>query len=582
MRGRRAFVAVLGIAATLIVGSAAPTVAAPARSAAVSSNPLQPGPHHVAVKHYSLGDTAYRIPGFLGPIELTGEVFYPTDFSGAPYPIVVLLHGRHQTCMSSREATGDWPCKKGYKAIPSYRGYDYLAKPLASHGYVVISISANGINAADWQSDDSGMTARGQLILKHLDLWHGWYANPKGSPIPWPNVRAFDFNRIGLMGHSRGGEGIVAALEQNATRADPYQIKALLPLAPTDFDRRIPINVPTGTLLPTCDGDVSDLEGVHYYDDARYRVPTDTGPKNVITVQGANHNYFNTSWSPSSKFPGAIDDWTFDGGTKKSACSPTKPTRLTETQQRRAGSGYIGSFFRYYLGGETAFAPLWHGDAGVPQSIAPAKVSVTYEAPSVKGRLDINRFDGYGDSNYLGGAVRVHGQSDVSGCGGADSDKYASCLSRQQSDAQREPERGWGFQGVSAATVTWRKPSDSIANDIPTRYGDLRKYRAVELRTGLDFTSKLNAAGKPQDFRITLTDRHGKSASVRLSRFSAALNYPLTAPDFDVVPHLLFNPARVPLAAFHGIDLARIRTVTLAFNATHQGRVVLTDLAFSN
>jgi len=246
------------------------------------------------------------------------------------------------------------------------------------------------------------------------------------------------------------------------------------------------------------------------------------------------------------------------------------------------GSAYIGSFFRYYLGGEQGFASLWHGDSGAPASVAPAKVLVTYEAPSTqKRRLDINRFTG-SFFDYLGGAVKMTGlTSDAFPCGGSDSSIFASCLQVQQDNSLREPERGWGFLGVYALPVSWTKRGVSISNGIPVAYGDMRRFRTVELRAGLDFSSKLNAVGKPQDVRIILTDAHGKSVSVLARSFSHALDYPLTAPE-DVVPHLLFNPIRVPLSAFHGIDLSRIRSVGLGFDTALQGRIVLTDLAVSD
>ncbi len=41
------------------------------------------------------------------------------------------------------------PREDGHQPIPSHLGYEYWGENLASHGYVVVSIGANGINAAD-------------------------------------------------------------------------------------------------------------------------------------------------------------------------------------------------------------------------------------------------------------------------------------------------------------------------------------------------------------------------------------------------------------------------------------------------
>ena len=53
-----------------------------------------------------------------------------------------------------------WPCTRNKQPIPSYKGYDYVSEVLASHGYVVVSVSANGINAVDNSVFDLGATAR--------------------------------------------------------------------------------------------------------------------------------------------------------------------------------------------------------------------------------------------------------------------------------------------------------------------------------------------------------------------------------------------------------------------------------------
>jgi len=59
----------------------------------------------------------------------------------------------------------------------------------------------------------------------------------------------------------------------------PYGIKAVFPLAPVDFNRPNVNNAALNVMLPYCDGDVADLQGVHFYDDARYNVPGDNAPK---------------------------------------------------------------------------------------------------------------------------------------------------------------------------------------------------------------------------------------------------------------------------------------------------------------
>jgi dienelactone hydrolase len=545
----------------------------------ITSASAEPSVHPVAEAGYTLGDDVFHPTNFPWPVEMTGQVYYPTDSRHGPYPVVVLLHGRHSTCVvpGQQWADGNWPCHPGSTPIPSHLGYADLARSLAGRGYAVISVSANGINAADSQDSAYGQPARGELVLAHLDLWRKWRDQP-GAPIPDLAVRSFDLTRVGLMGHSRGGEGVVNALDQNAQREAPFGIKALLALAPTDFERRVPTGLPIATMLPSCDGDVSDLQGVHYYDDGRYRTTTDRAVRHVITVYGANHNYFNSVWSDSAGLPGSGDDWS---GNESSPCAKGTPTRLTEQQQREAGTAYMGAFFRYYLGNEGSFAPLLRG---ATPSATPANVQVSYHPPSATARRkDINRFTNpRAQVNDLGGAVTVGGQLSTAGCGGDSPGTWPSCLRWPQDNALREPHRGWGILGVMAQRLTWVSTADSLSNAIPPVHGDIRGFAAVQFRAAIDFTSERNAFGLPQDMRIVLTDADGKSASAKAGAFGRGLEYPMTTSERDVVPHLLLNQVRVPLTAFEGIDLSKVRDVRFAFDTTPSGSMTVADLAFTD
>ena len=115
--------------------------------------------------------------------------------------------------------------------------------------------------------------------------------------------------------------------------------------------------MPFEVLLPYCDGDVSDLQGVHFYDDARYSAPGDWRRKHTLLVMGANHNFYNTVWT--SGFPGAGDDW--GGVVGDPHCDQGQPRRLTAAEQRGTGLAYMAAFFRRYLGGETVFDPHSQG-----------------------------------------------------------------------------------------------------------------------------------------------------------------------------------------------------------------------------
>ncbi len=162
------------------------------------------------------------------PIELWARVYRPIDLSKGPFPVIVFLHGNHGAC-----GTGENPrvddsilyshagiCPPGYVVTPNHAGYEYLGIPLASCGFIVVSVNANrGINGAQGVPGDKGLNlARGRLILKHLHRWYEW--NTLGGAPESLGVGSdgfigrVDLKHVGLMGHSRGGEGARAAYRQ--------------------------------------------------------------------------------------------------------------------------------------------------------------------------------------------------------------------------------------------------------------------------------------------------------------------------------------------------------------------------------
>ncbi len=282
------------------------------------------GPFEVSRTDYDFGDEVFQPAGLGSRVELRADVTHPTDLAGGPFPLVLFLHGNHASCYRGDRAGYQWPCREGWEPLPNHEGYDYISKRLASYGFIVASVSGNGVNVLGNQVADTGMRQRGLLLEKHFDLWNAWNT-VGGDPFGTSFVGAVDMTRTGVMGHSRGGEGAVWNALVDQQRAVPYGLDAVLALAPVDFTRVTVNDVALGVILPDCDGDVSDLQGIHFFDDARYAVPGDTTPKATVTAYRANHNHFNTVWSPSSGYPGAFND------------AYNCPEQLTETAQRRVG-----------------------------------------------------------------------------------------------------------------------------------------------------------------------------------------------------------------------------------------------------
>jgi hypothetical protein len=551
---------------------------------ALGQDPGAPGPLAVTREEYNFGDTAFQPTNFPGPVELLASIHYPTALAG-PYPVIVLLHGRHATCFSGTGgAFLQWPCTNNREPIPSYKGYDYVSEVLASHGYVVVSISANGTNAVDNSVFDLGALARAELIQKHLDILNT-FNTTGGAPFGNKFVGKFDLSKVGTMGHSRGGEGVVRHYVLNNSLGAPYGIKAVFPLAPVDFNRFVVNNAALNVLLPYCDGDVADLQGVHFYDDARYNVPGDQSPKHYELVMGANHNFYNTVWSPgSSTIPGAANDWLFvPNGQNDSHCGTKAGNqRLTEAQQRGTGVAYMSAFFRAYVGGESQFIPILTGDAPPPPSAQTNNLFVSYHAPAAL-RLDVNRLlnDTNLSINTLGGAATQIDLTPYDLCGGA-APPANKCLpgSLNAQQPHTTPSARSSARGMTQLRTGWNNLTGNYRNDIPPTLGNVSGFQSVQFRVSVNFEDVRNVPGLAQDFRVVLTDASGASASVRVSDFSSALFYP--PGEILAVPKVVLNTVRVPLSAFNGVNLNNVRSVQFSFNERLQGALLITDVAFAS
>ncbi len=506
--------------------------------------------------------------------DIHGYIRYPQDAPG-PYPVLLFQHGRHQTCETG---IGQLPVPVGDDNCPdlapvitpadSYRGYDYLVDNLASHGYAVLSIDTNDINDHDGSasSGDAGALARAELILRHLDEFRQ-IDQAGGNGFDALRGR-LDFSRVGLMGHSRGGEGVDKTVAVNAGRAQPHAIKAVFALAPTDYNGQVIAAADTGgvafaTLLPYCDGDVENLMGAYVYDASRL---AGTGPRFQILAMGANHNYFNTVWTS--------DDWTIHGTAADAHCGTQASTQQRDTPegQRALGQFFIASFFRAFIGGETVFAAYWTGRSDVPASACPdgvAPCDARYHlsvqpAPDARLLIDATLDDTALQTNMLGLPVRFEGFGDFGWCAPSGADGGGCAVAAPT------------FSTAPQLYLNWQAPARYT-----TELGgiDASAYDTLSLRVGVSHGDTANAVG--QDFEIVLTDTAGHAVRVGAAAHSRALfDPPGDAFDAGGSEKTTLNAVRVPLGAFTGIDLSRLQSLELAFGATPAGTVQLTDLMF--
>lgn len=530
----------------------------PAPLPAGAIDPGKPGSYRTTTGEYTLDSV--RLPGFSQPVEMRAVVVAPKGATGHR-PLALFLHGRHSTCYNPHgEVTGDWPCPAGTKPIPSYRGYLRDQRLLASQGYVTVSISANGINGQDFAADDGGAQARSSLVRLHLAHWADWSAHPDTAPAVVREAPRADLSRVLLMGHSRGGEGVNRAamdsLYPPPADQDGYHgpvrwhIRGTVLVGPTIFGQNPVADVPSVTILPGCDGDVSDLQGEVYVDGTR-GVSRGAALHSAVYVIGADHNFFNTEWTPGQAQAPAEDDFSDDPAQRDPVCSPGTATRLTADQQHKAGSTYIATAARLFVAGDDRARELLDGSGRRAPSADPARV--------LTHAVGANRGAGFlpdGGVTVTGGRL----------CSAVDPDPAVACL-------------GSGAKGASPHFAQWETQKEAGRHALALHWSAagyvarVRPQQPVSLTgakaLGLRVIVPPNSTGTRLD--VSVTDASGRHAT--LGRVGVD-----GLPGTERTASYWAREVRVPLtaAARAGLDLHRIKSMELT-SRTRSGKAWLMD-----
>lgn len=538
-------------------------------STGVAADPSTAGPFTVAEEEYNFGRMTVmdNKNGDSYDTDIHGYIQYPEGQTG-PFPVVLFLHGRHGTCYDGWGIDDD-DCAN---PIPSYRGYEYISRNLASHGYAVISVDANDINDNDSgpSNGDTGALARSMLVVRHLDEFRT--INASGGNSLDMLTGKLDMSEIGIMGHSRGGEGVNQTVIYNRNQPEPHNITAVFSLAPTDYNTQTVSNVTFLALAGYCDGDVEDLMGNFAYDTSRYAVDNDPYPKFQLIPMGANHNYYNTVWTTDTR----PDDWTIldsDGDDPWCGENAAGNGRDTPEVQQAQGLFFIASFFRYFIGGEEEFGAYWNGQTSVPGNTCPDgtgpcddRYLLSVHAPAADRLVIDDTLDPASlTTNNLGGAVRFDGFS-----------SFGICQTN-----------GRPGEGCDVATPTFNIAEQLfMAWDTAATYRsellgvNAVDYQVLSVRVGVSHGDADNTAG--QDFQVILEDMDGNRVSALASDYTESLFYPPGREFYDETNHgsqkTTLNAVDIPLTAFEGVDFTNLNAIELAFDQTPAGTVQVTDL----
>ena len=427
-----------------------------------------------------------------------------------------------------------------------------------------------------------------------------------------------DFNNVGLMGHSRGGEGMRAAYELYREPNSPWTARILAPMmkikgifefAPTDrfvVDRNFQLlrlmnadGAAWNVILPACDGDVSFLSGVKPFD----RMLSITGespamPKSVYYVYGANHNFYNTQWQESDSFKSIVSPVDPNGcigpDNNPLFLNPTVTgTGYGSLNQQKTGLSPFLAFMRANIGSSVTanFNQNFDPRFKVPSSVSSiTKIERSHTpSPSTSQTLVLNDINLPVSTNICTNSLFVCSPTDL---------QAVSSKVQVRSDPPYSGQMNHD-EDFNAANISWNSPN-------PNRY----------FQANYNGTSVNVSAFETLDFRISrrrdntnpliadpLNNTDITNLSVQLimadgtiSSAAGLLKYvqlvgpvgkthqTFPPPDGTLTfgeLHPILRTIKIPLSDFSGLDLTQIKGVRFIFNDTRTGAINLSNVRFS-
>lgn len=473
------------------------------------------------------------------------------------FPLVMVLHGNHGIFRDGGEDVcgGAAP---GSPEVANHEGYDYVLESLARAGIIAVSINANDLNCLS-----DRIRERGTLILEHLALWKRLDDPAASEPLFSGKFHnRIDLERIGLAGHSRGGEAVVSAALNNG---DPdLVIRAVLSLAPTDFHGLVHDDLPLLMVLPAADGDVWTNAGAKIYDRAP-RGADEEWFKSQMYAYGAVHNLFNREWLKNDW--DQIADWCAAGFSHTFCGATPPPNQLGRPAHEGLLRAWARGFFGLTLLNEAGFLPAFSGDGafavGASDRVFPSYV--TSDALTVD---DYEQSPDDVTENSLSGVV-----TPTAGFSVLDEFDFTQTSADRFDDAF--------FHETDGLVAQWPETGPSFTSDIPVAQQNVSRFEYLSLRVTQPAV-RANSAAEVMDFSVGLLDASGNRVDVEVT-VAGVIPFPYTHPGGN---KSMLRTLRVPLACFApaGVPAVRmdsLRQLIVTFDQLQDGVVGLDQLEFS-
>ncbi|HEY0779876.1 MAG TPA: peptidoglycan-binding protein, partial [Gemmatirosa sp.] len=463
-------------------------------------------------------------------------------------PLAVLVHGNHAAYFLAGGVLAEHE---------SYKGYRYLQEELARQGIASISVDTNLANQLG-----SFIELRADLALAALARLRR-RVTTSGDAL----FGRIDFDRVGLMGHSRGGDAVVRVVKKNAALSGAARvgIQTVCSLSPTDVtggqvpaDRVFVADRELGfysVVYGALDGDVSGLggsndsfgTGFRHYDRARC-------PKALVFAERCCHNSFNSVWHHDG----------LDAGLDPA--DATSGRLADEATHQAIATEYIGGQFAWQLRGATTRAQLFSG-------VTPSATGMTTAHLWAFGDQFRHVDDFEQPAALLAGVSR---RLDA----GAAVEDFGSIVVGGVSLNDHVLEQGHVVHAnVAAAT---RSPF-GVSLQLGAGQRDLSAFTTLALDVGslFDVTSPASiATGAPPAFQVTVRDTSGAAAVVGVAAFSPAPGRPFfhRLVTGENVTALHLETVRAPLSAFTGVDLRNVAAIVFDASLSPNAHVFVDDV----
>ncbi|QDU85618.1 hypothetical protein Pla163_27500 [Planctomycetes bacterium Pla163] len=494
---------------------------------------------------YAVTSTLYN-----GPTQwLRSKVYWPSNIASlSNLPFVQISHGNGH----------------------NYQWYDHLGEHLASWGFVVSSHRNNTV---------PGVQSAATTIIDNLDHFFGSLA-----AISPALVGKVDNTRIGMIGHSRGGEGVSIAYHRlfvgtvTPANYDISGIKIVSAIAPTYFEgsSSTPDTIHDGSYHLWVGGADADVNGctssaapavMGHYGWA-------LGERSMINVQGAGHGAFH------------------DGG---GSTVSSGPCLLSRTDVHSIMRPHALALFSHYLKDDPAAEEfLWREwtdlrPLGVTSSSC-AVVTVVHTSNDASTSLIVDDFESQGSLFVASsGAAVDFTVGNVSEGELTDNDNFTQSIGSEPFNAFThgrggEPTNGAVFSFGGGASQYFRY-------EIPIGMRDVSAYDQIAFMLAQQSRDTNTVSlGDELRFSLRLIDGNGRGKTLGVDGYGDGIGQPYQRGGCGTGTGWAseFESFRLPLVDFLRddtlIDLTDVQYITFLFgsaNGSASGRVAIDQVEFT-